>query len=120
MADARRLPPEQFAALYAQFARGLPARVAAMRQALDALGAGPSVEAATALYLTAHALRGTAMTYGALDLVPRAEQLERWGEVWRHDGRVEPAQLADARRELELLDAATDAAVRAGPPLRPD
>jgi HPt (histidine-containing phosphotransfer) domain-containing protein len=106
VADARRISPEDLARLYAQFAEGLPARAAVMREALDALSAGASVHAATRLYMAAHALRGTAHVYGALDLVPHAERLERWSNEWQRAGRVDATALAEARRELDRLVAA--------------
>jgi chemotaxis protein histidine kinase CheA len=109
VAEARRPGPGAFEALYRQFAEGLPARVAVMREALDALSVAASVEAATRLYMAAHALRGTAEVYGALALVPHAALLETWSEARRGDGRADPAAVAEARRELDLLAAAVAA-----------
>jgi HPt (histidine-containing phosphotransfer) domain-containing protein len=74
------------------------------------LGAGPSVEAATRLYMAAHALRGTAQAYGADALVPYAERLEMWSDAWRRDGRADRGELALARRQLDLLTGAMTAA----------
>jgi chemotaxis protein histidine kinase CheA len=110
VADVRRIRPEDLAALQAQFVAGLPARAAAMREALEVLSAGASVDAAMRLYIAAHALRGTAQVYGALDLVPHAERLETWSDAWRRDGRAAAAAIAEARRELDLLTAAMTAA----------
>ena len=120
MADARRVSREDLARLYAQFAQGLPARAAVMREALDALTSGGRdfVHDATRLYMAAHALRGTAQVYGALDLVPHAERLESWGNEWRRAGRADPQALAEARRELDGLSTAMAAAARRGPGAR--
>jgi hypothetical protein len=120
VADARRVSREDLARLYTQFAQGLPARAAVMREALDALtsgggGRGDFVHDATRLYMAAHALRGTAQVYGALDLVPHAERLESWSNEWRRAGRADPQALAEARRELDGLTAAMAAAARRGP-----
>jgi hypothetical protein len=113
--DGRRLRPAHLAALYAQFAAGLPARAAVMRDAVDALSAGPSPDAAARLYMAAHALRGTAQVYGAAELVPHAERLERWAGAWRGEGRADPDALEEARRELDLLAAAIVAAAARRP-----
>jgi hypothetical protein len=115
VADASRLRPEDFSRLYARFAAGLPARAAVMREALDALVAGAATDAATRLYMAAHALRGTATVYGALGLVRHAERLEQWSDAWRREGRTDPAALAEASRELDLLTAAMTVAAAQHP-----
>ena len=65
IAAKQQVPAEVLAELANEFAAGLPARAAVMREAVDEIGLRPSPEAAQRLRLTAHALAGTASAFGA-------------------------------------------------------
>ena len=102
MIDPKRVPAELLAELRREFAAGLPARLAQLRQALDELEGGASADAATKLRLTAHSLVGTAATFGATELTPHAEHLESLGRRWQeHAARA--TELREARTILERL-----------------
>jgi HPt (histidine-containing phosphotransfer) domain-containing protein len=104
MIATKQLPAEVLAELANEFAAGLPARAAVMREALDELGRGASVDAAQRLRLTAHSLAGTASAFGARELVPHAERLESLGKAWQAKAGVAPAaELARANATLDDL-----------------
>ena len=75
MLATKQLPVEVLAELANEFAAGLPARVAVMREAVDEIAKQRSVDAAHRLRLAAHALAGTASAFGATELVTHAERL---------------------------------------------
>lgn len=102
MIDPKRVPAEVLRQLRREFAAGLPARLAQLRQALDELERGASAEAATQLRLAAHSLVGTAATFGATELTPHAEHLESLGRHWQQN-RVQAAELREAKVALEEL-----------------
>ena len=60
MIAMKQVPAEVLAELANEFAAGLPARVAVMREAVDEIAKQRSVDAAHRLRLAAHALAGTA------------------------------------------------------------
>ena len=72
MSDAG-LPPSQeriLAELHAEFRDGLAERLGHMDRAIEQLVAGPDPSAALGdLYRAAHSLKGTAMAYGATELM---------------------------------------------------
>ena len=112
MIDPKRVPAEVLAQLRRDFAAGLPARLAQLRQALDELERGAAADAAAKLRLAAHSLVGTAATFGATELTPHAERLESLGRQWQQTA-VRETELAEAHRALDkLARAATDAARR--------
>ena len=112
MIATKQLPVEVMQELANEFAAGLSARAAVMREAIDELSHRPSVDAAHRLRLTAHALAGTAGSFGATELVPHAERLESLGKEWQQrSGAATKASVTVARRALELLSANLDAVI---------
>jgi len=107
MIATKQLPVEVLQELTNEFAAGLAARAAVMREAIDEIVRGPSSDAAHRLRLTAHALAGTAGAFGAPELVPHAERLESLGREWQdRSGSATKASLTDAWRALDLLNSA--------------
>ncbi|HEY2375518.1 MAG TPA: Hpt domain-containing protein [Gemmatimonadaceae bacterium] len=108
----KQVPTEVLAELANEFAAGLPARTAVMREAVDEIARRRSVEAAHRLRLSAHALAGTASAFGATELVPHAERLEALGKEWQErNGAATRASVAVARRAIQLLAASLDAVI---------
>jgi len=104
MIATKQLPVEVLQELANEFAAGLAARAAVMREAIEEIVRGPSTDAAHRLRLTAHALAGTAGAFGATELVPHAERLESLGKEWQQDsGAATKGSLTDAWRALDLL-----------------
>ena len=104
MIATQQLPVEVLQELTTEFAAGLAARAAVMREAIDEIVRGPSADAAHRLRLTAHALAGTAGSFGASELVPHAERLEALGREWQQgNGSATKASVTDAWRALDLL-----------------
>ena len=109
MIATKQLPVEVLQELANEFAAGLGARAAVMREAIDEIARERSVDAAHRLRLTAHALAGTASAFGASELVPHAERLESLGKEWQErNGAATKAGVTVARRALELLEASID------------
>jgi HPt (histidine-containing phosphotransfer) domain-containing protein len=111
MIATKQLPVEVLQELANEFAAGLPARAAVMREAIDEMAERPSVDAAQRLRLTAHSLAGTASAFGATELTPHAERLESLGRTWQSEPRVTKAIIAEARENLDKLTAAIRAVV---------
>ena len=106
MIASKNVPAEVLAELANEFAAGLPARAAVIREALGDLELGASADAAMRVRLTAHSLAGTASAFGATELVPHAEVLESLGKQWhQNDGAATDADLARANSALEQLTA---------------
>lgn len=104
MIATKQLPVEVLQELANEFAAGLAARAAVMREAIDEIVRGPSADAAHRLRLSAHALAGTAGAFGATELVPHAERLESLGKEWQgKNGAATKASVTDAFRALDLL-----------------
>ena len=104
MIATKQLPVEVLQELANEFAAGLAARAAVMREAIDEIAHRSSTDAAHRLRLTAHALAGTAGAFGATELVPHAERLESLGREWQQaNGAATKASVTDARRALDLL-----------------
>ncbi len=108
MIATKQLPVEVLQELANEFAAGLPARAAVMREAIDEMAHRPSVDAAQRLRLTAHALAGTAGSFGASELVPHAVRLESLGKAWQLSAGVLPSSVAEAQTLLEQLNAIID------------
>ena len=109
MIGMKQVPAKVLAELANEFAAGLPARAAVMREALDELAEGRSVDAAQRLRLTAHALAGTASAFGARELTPQAERLESLGKQWQEtQGVAGAADMARANEALAQLTAMID------------
>ena len=106
MIATKQLSTELLQELGNEFAAGLGARLAVMREAIDDMARKPSADAAQRLRLTAHTLAGTAGAFGAIELVPHAERLESLGKSWESERRAVKASIADARRVLDALTAA--------------
>jgi len=105
MLATKQLPVEVLSELANEFAAGLPARVAVMRDAVHEIAKQRSVDAAHRLRLAAHALAGTASAFGAMELIPHAERLESLGKEWQErNGASTKAGVTVARRALEVLD----------------
>jgi len=107
MIATKQLPVEVLQELTNEFAAGLAARAAVMREAIDEISHRSSTDAAHRLRLTAHALAGTAGAFGASELVPHAERLESLGREWQQgNGSATKASVTDAWRALDLLTSA--------------
>jgi HPt (histidine-containing phosphotransfer) domain-containing protein len=106
MKTGKHIPAAALIALTSEFVAGLPARIAIIREALDELARGASVDAAQRLRLTGHSLAGTAATLRAPELTPHAERLESLGRDWRETGVASPDALARAQEVLGELEAA--------------
>ncbi|HZI40344.1 MAG TPA: Hpt domain-containing protein [Gemmatimonadaceae bacterium] len=105
MSATKQLPVEVLAELANEFAAGLSARLAVIREAIEESARQRSVDAARRLRLTAHALAGTASAFDAMELVPHAERLESLGKEWQErNGASTKAGVTVARRALEVLD----------------
>jgi len=112
MLATKQLPVEVLSELANEFAAGLPARVAVMREAVHEIAKRRSVDAAHRLRLAAHALAGTASAFGAMELIPHAERLESLGKEWQErNGASTKAAVVVARRALELLADSMDAVI---------
>ena len=107
MIATKQLPVEVLQELANEFAAGLAARSAVMREAIHDVARGMSADAAQRLRLTAHSLAGTAGSFGAAELVPHAQRLESLGREWQErTGPVAQTSLTDAWRALDLLNTA--------------
>jgi len=105
MSATKQVPVEVLAELANEFAAGLAARLAVIREAIEEIARQRSVDAAHRLRLTAHALAGTASAFDAMELVPHAERLESLGKEWQErNGASTKAGVTVARRALEVLD----------------
>jgi HPt (histidine-containing phosphotransfer) domain-containing protein len=112
MIATKQLPVEVLQELANEFAAGLAARAAVMREAIDEISHRSSTDAAHRLRLTAHALAGTAGAFGATELVPHAERLESLGKEWQgKDGAATKASVTDAFRALDLLTTSIGAVI---------
>jgi HPt (histidine-containing phosphotransfer) domain-containing protein len=97
------------AELQREFARALPDRLAALHDALDACTDQSDHAVAERFYFTAHALMGTAASYGATELVDPAGRLARLGQQWLEGGIPSAVEIAAARDGLMLLEDAVAA-----------
>jgi len=99
---------EVVAALRREFAAALPERLAALRLALDGLRWSVTRETLQAFHLPAHALSGTAGSYGAHELAPHVARLAMLGRRWLDAGAAPPAELDEAGHELDGLGTAIE------------
>ncbi len=90
-----------------EFAEGLTARVAALRGALERLSQDATPDALHAFHLPAHALQGTAASFGADELAAPAAELAALGRRWR-EGGARPSELEAAAAALRRLAAAAE------------
>jgi HPt (histidine-containing phosphotransfer) domain-containing protein len=112
MSATKHLPVEVLAELANEFAAGLSARAAVMREAIDEMELRRNADAATRLRLTAHTLAGTASAFGANELVPHAERLESLGRTWQDKIATATAtSIGEARRALDKLTSAIQGVV---------
>jgi HPt (histidine-containing phosphotransfer) domain-containing protein len=93
-------------ALTREFAAGLSERAATLRDALAACAGGFAAADVETLYYKAHALKGTAASYGADELVEPAARLAGIGRGWLERRTVAVAEHAAALAALGELDAA--------------
>ena len=98
----------QLSEIRAEFSLGLPGRLQKMTAALSSLAQGYDAEAAERFFQTAHALKGTAPSFGARELVEDAIRLTELGRGWLAAGEVSEADLDEARSALEGLGSAAD------------
>ncbi len=91
-----------------EFAEGLPARLAVLREALLELADGYDPAAAERFYLQAHALHGTGASFGADAVAARAAQLAALGKRWRTERQVPAGGRSEATAALEQLEAAAN------------
>ncbi|HEY8699551.1 MAG TPA: response regulator [Arthrobacter sp.] len=106
LAMLRELGPEDgmglLPAAAEAFRRDVPARLAALRRAIDDGGGQPLSQAA-------HALKGAAANIGATAVAGLCGELEMMGRKGNHDGG--PRLLSRLERELELVDTELDDAL---------
>ena len=98
----------EVAAVRREFIDGLTARVAALRAALERLSREPTRDAAQAFHVPAHALKGTAASFGADELVPPATELAALARRWVDDGAAPPVEQRAAASALERLAVAVE------------
>jgi HPt (histidine-containing phosphotransfer) domain-containing protein len=96
------------AALRREFAGGLAARLDRLRTALTRLGEGVTPDALQDFHLPAHSLKGTAASYDAHELVPHATRLTALCRRWLDAAAAPRADLEEASRELDALEAAME------------
>jgi len=94
------------AAVRREFDAGLPGRMETLESILEVLSRGFDPAAAETFYHQSHSLKGTAGSFGALDLVPPATSLSEIGRSWAETGAVSAAEVLRAQGELEKLRAA--------------
>ncbi|HEV2671828.1 MAG TPA: hypothetical protein VGU74_12085 [Gemmatimonadales bacterium] len=91
------------AALRREFAAALPARLDALRTALDGVRQRTTREALQAFHLVAHALHGTAAAYEAHELVPHVSRLATLARAWLTVGLATAGERDEAARELQAM-----------------
>lgn len=96
----------ELAAVRREFAQGLDARLAKLRDALDRLTRDPTRDAVQGFHMPAHALKGTAASFGADELVAPAAELAALGRRWLEAGAPPPDEVHAATAVLERLAAA--------------
>ena len=101
-------PEDAFAEVRLEFATGLSERVRTMRQALAVLAQGYDQAMGELFYLRAHALKGTAASFGAPELAGHAALLADLGRRWTERRQVAPEESARAGAELERLGSAVE------------
>jgi chemotaxis protein histidine kinase CheA len=101
---------DAIARVRSKFVEGLPARVQAIRAALDDFLSRRDRESARTFYLNAHKLKGAAASFGAADVADCATQLDELGRVWSQAEveSVRQEQLSAARESLDKLESAVE------------
>lgn len=94
------------AAVRREFAAGLGERLDAMRQALTVLAGGYDQSMGEVFYLKAHALKGTAASFGAEEVAGHAARLADLGRRWMERRQVGPGESGEAWADLDRLGAA--------------
>jgi hypothetical protein len=94
-------------AVQREFADGLPARVTVLRRALGRVSQGATRDALEAFHLPAHALKGTAESFGAGELAAPAGDLAALGRRWLDHGPA-PGELDAAERAIDGLATAIE------------
>ncbi len=97
---------ELIAEIFKEFRDGLPERVDAIRNSLEALADGYDAEAAELFYRTAHTLKGTAPSFGADGLVAPSAVLAEIGKRWCEDRELDTKSATVALEEVEQLSIA--------------
>ncbi len=102
-------PREALRKARVEFTRGLPGRLAKIRDALMGLQHRFDGKHAEQFHVTSHALSGMAATFDAHEMAEGAHLLAQLGRAWRNEGAVTAAGLAEGQRLLGLLDATVTA-----------
>lgn len=97
------------AGLRRDFARALPDRLSALRAALDACATPVHRTVIEQFYFKAHALTGTAASYGATELVEPAARLASLARAWLERESLSAAELTTAHDGLTQLEKAVSA-----------
>jgi len=116
--DAPGKVPDPLAEVRIEFAAGLDGRVQGLHDALQRLESGFGAEDAERLHRAAHALAGTAGSFGATRLAQAARELEQLVAGWRDRGEAPPDEWRRATATLTSLAAAARA-YEATAPTRP-
>jgi chemotaxis protein histidine kinase CheA len=87
-----------------EFTRGLPERLEKIRNGLTQLIEGFSDTAAEQFHVASHALVGMAATFDAHDMAEHARVLAGLGRRWRGESAAAPAELDQAKKNVELLE----------------
>ncbi len=98
---------DPYAEVRREFAAGLGARVAALRNALGALKTGFDPDAAARLHLLAHTAAGTAISFEAERMARLAQELEEMTAGWRAQGTCTPEQWRAAAALVDQVEDAT-------------
>ncbi|HYT04489.1 MAG TPA: ATP-binding protein [Gemmatimonadales bacterium] len=98
--------PDPLAEVRAEFAAGLGRRIDTMRAAIAGLEGGFHAADADALYRAAHALTGTAASFGAEGLAHVANDLESLARGWLERGQTVPEEWRVAAAAIAELDMA--------------
>jgi HPt (histidine-containing phosphotransfer) domain-containing protein len=102
-------PTELLAGLRREFAQVLPNRIATLHDALDACTSPFDNAAVEHFHFKAHALMGTAASYGATELVEPAARLAGLGRQWLDRGSASAAEITAAGVRLTELERAASA-----------
>ncbi len=99
---------EAIAQIRLEFGGSLPARLDAMRTALEKLSAGFEQASAETFFLQAHSLKGTAGAFEASELEQHAMVLADIGKGWRSGESISADGIESAGKELKLLAQAVE------------
>jgi HPt (histidine-containing phosphotransfer) domain-containing protein len=101
---------DAIARVRSKFADGLPARVQAIRAALDDFLTRRDRESARTFYLNAHKLTGAAASFGAAEVADCAACLDELGCAWSQAEleSLKQEQFSAARESLDQLELAVE------------